>query len=183
MKHSQAAVESAGSKKNEPVPKHSDATAPKAKKRHWRRWLFVLLILIVFVGVGRAIMPWAVRNYVNRTLDRNPLYSGTIGPVQIHLWRGAYSIQNVQLNKTTGNVPVPLFAAKRLDFALEWKSLLHHKIVGRVLIDQPELNYVDAPTGDETQTGTGGPWLQMIRDLFPFKINSAVIRNGSVHFR
>jgi hypothetical protein len=42
---------------------------------------------------------------------------------------------------------------------------------------------VDAPDEGETQTGAGGPWLQMIRDLFPFKINSAIIRNGSVHFR
>ena len=25
----------------------------------------------------------------NRTLDRNPLYAGTIGQVRIHLWRGA----------------------------------------------------------------------------------------------
>jgi len=103
--------------------------------------------------------------------------------VDIHLWRGAYSIREVQISKTTGNVPVPLFAAKRLDFALEWKALLHHKVVGRLLIEEPELNFVDAPSEDETQTGTGGPWLQMIRDLFPFKINSAVIRNGTVHFR
>ena len=29
----------------------------------------------------------------------------------------------------------------------------------------------------------GAPWLQIIRDLFPFKINSAIIRNGDVHFR
>jgi hypothetical protein len=50
-------------------------------------------------------------------------------------------------------------------------------------MDRPELNFVDAPTEGESQTGGGGPWLQMIRDLFPFKINSAVIKDGSVHFR
>ena len=42
---------------------------------------------------------------------------------------------------------------------------------------------VDAPSEGESQTGEGGPWLQMIRDLFPFKINSCLIQNGSVHFR
>jgi len=26
-------------------------------------------------------------------------------------------------------------------------------------------------------------WLEMIRDLFPFKINSAIVQDGSVHFR
>jgi hypothetical protein len=186
MKQGDASVQSAATKRQgegEPQPTPRADARPKARKHHWRRWLIVFLVLVVVLGVGRALMPWAVRNYVNRTLDRNPLYSGKIGPVDIHLWRGAYSIRDVQLSKTTGNIPVPLFAAKRLDFALEWKALLHHKVVGRLQIDEPELNFVDAPSEDETQTGTGGPWLQMIRDLFPFKINSAIIRNGAVHFR
>jgi len=124
-----------------------------------------------------------VRDYVNRTLDRNPLYAGNIGPVQIHLWRGAYSIQDVRISKTTGNVPVPFFASKRVDFAIQWNALFHHKIVGRVLMQQPEMNFVDAPAEGEVQTGAGAPWLQMIRDLFPFRINSAVVTNGSIHFR
>ncbi len=38
------------------------------------------------------------------------------------------------------------------------------------------------PTADDSQTGVG-PWLQMIRDLFPFKINSTEIKGGNIHFR
>jgi hypothetical protein len=155
----------------------------RRKGRRWRWLLILLLIIAVIGGVGRAILPWAIRNYVNRTLDRNPLYQGAIGPVQVHLWRGAYSIHDIRISKTSGNVPVPLFSAKTLDFALQWRALLHHRIVGRVSMDSPELNFVDAPSEEESQTGEGGPWLQMIRDLFPFKINQAIIRNGSVHFR
>jgi hypothetical protein len=143
----------------------------------------VLLVLAMVLGVGRLILPWAVRDYVNRTLDRNPLYEGHIGKVQIHLWRGAYSIEDVRINKTTGNVLVPFFAAQRVDFAVEWNALLHHKVVGRILMEQPEINFVDAPSEGEAQTGGGGPWLQIISDLFPFKINSAVIKDGSIHFR
>ena len=155
----------------------------KKKTGRWRGWLLAFVIIAVILGVGRALMPWAVRDYVNRTLDRNQLYSGRIGPVQIHLWRGAYSIQDVHISKTTGNVPVPLFTAKQVDFAVQWHNLAHGKIVGRILIDEPELNFVDAPSAGESQTGAGGPWLEMIRDLFPFQINSAIVRNGSVHFR
>jgi hypothetical protein len=142
-----------------------------------------VLFLIVVLGIGRAMMPWLVRDYVNRTLDRNPLYEGKIGDVSIHLWRGAYSIDEVRINKTTGNVPVPFFAAKRVDFAIQWNALFHRKVVGRVVMQEPELNFVDAPSEGEDQSGAGAPWLQMIKDLFPFRINSAVIRNGSIHFR
>jgi len=85
-------------------------------------------VLVVLGGVGRALLPWAVRNYVHRTLDRNPLYAGTIGEVEIHLWRGAYSINEVRISKTTGNVPVPFFVARRVDFAVQWNALLHRRV-------------------------------------------------------
>ena len=159
-----------------------DRPTPR-KHRGWRSFALFLIILAGLLGIGRAILPWAIRNYVNRTIDRSPLYTGNIGKVQIHLWRGAYSIEDVRLNKTTGNIPVPFFAAKRVDFAIQWSALLHHRIVGRLLMEQPELNFVDAPSESEAQTGAGGPWLQMIRDLFPFKINSAIIHDASIHFR
>jgi len=55
--------------------------------------------------------------------------------------------------------------------------------VGHFVMQEPELNFVAASDQNESQTGSGGPWLQMIGDLFPFTINSAVIQNGSVHFR
>jgi hypothetical protein len=181
MKLSHGAVDSAQA--SAASTKQSAAPRTSSRKQRVWHWLLVFFIIIAIGAIGRVILPWAVRDYVNRTLDRNPLYHGSIGPVRIHLWRGAYSIQNVSITKTTGSVPVPLFAAKQVDFALQWKALMHHRVVGRVLMVQPELNFVDAPTEDETQTGAGGPWLQMIRDLFPFKINGAIIRDGSVHFR
>jgi hypothetical protein len=173
-------------------PTHRPAAASRGRSRgsgtrnRHRRWLalgVVLLVFIVLGVIGRAMLPWAVRDYVNRTLDRNPLYAGSIGEVRIHLWRGAYSIHDVRISKTTGNVAVPFFSARSVDFAIEWNALFHRRVVGRVLMQQPEVNFVDAPVEGEVQTGAGGPWLQMIRDLFPFQINSAVVKDGSIHFR
>src|SRR5262245_42292445 len=175
-----------------PVGAASDGQNPKAnesvsarrkRRRRLRGFGLFLLLLIAVAGVGRAMLPSVVRDYVNRTLDRHPLYAGNVGEVEIHLWRGAYSIQDVRISKTTGNIPVPFFEAKRVDFAIEWNALLHRRVVGRVLMEEPQLNFVDAATEGETQSGGGAPWLQIVRDLFPFKINKAVIENGSIHFR
>jgi Domain of Unknown Function (DUF748) len=160
-----------------------DVSRAGRRRRGWRIFGIVLLVLVLVGGVGRAVLPWALRDYVNRTLDRNPLYEGNIGPVEIHLLRGAYSIKDVRISKTTGNVPVPFFAARRVDFAIQWNALLHRRVVGRVIMHEPEMNFVDAPSEGGDQTGAGAPWLQIIRDLFPFKINSAIVRNGSIHFR
>src|SRR5689334_6670885 len=81
--------------------------APLKKHRAWRRLGIVVLVIVLILAVGRAVLPWGLRKYVNRTLDRSPLYNGKIGPIQVHLWKGSYSIQDIRLNKTTGNVPVP----------------------------------------------------------------------------
>jgi hypothetical protein len=163
----------------------ADKSAPGAKKRRSRwRWLFVFVCaIVVLLTIGRLMLPGIVRWYVNRTLDRSILYQGRIGDIDIHLWRGAYSIHDVRITKTTSNIPVPFFSAPLVEFRVEWPALWHRKIVGQVEMDQPELNFVDAPSATDSQTGDGGPWMEMIRDLFPFKINSARVRHGQIHFR
>jgi hypothetical protein len=160
---------------------------PPRRPKRLRRWLkrigITLLFILGLLIILRPMMPWAVRWYVNRTLDQSPIYQGKIGDIDLHLWRGAYSIHDIRLVKMTGNVPVPLFSAPQVEFALQWDALLHGRVVGQVLMERPQLNFVDAPDPAESQTGAGGPWLQIIRDLFPFKINRAEVRNGSIHFR
>jgi len=156
-------------------------------KRKRRLWLkipaYFILIIVVIVACARPMLPWAVRWYVNRTLDRNLLYEGKIGDVTLNLWRGAYSIHDIRLVKRNGNVPEPLFACKELELAIQWDAILHAKIVGQVVINHPELNFVDASDDSESQTGSGGPWLQTLTDLFPFKLNSVQVHDGAIHFR
>src|SRR5262245_13873805 len=91
-----------------------------------------LLLMIVLGTIARLLLPGWVRDYVNRTLDRNALYSGKMGGVRIHLWRGFYSITEVQISKVSGDVPVPFFLARRIDIALERRALIHRRVVGRV---------------------------------------------------
>jgi hypothetical protein len=171
--------------KKEPVKPEATGAKSAAKKPR-SRWRFVrrtALVLIILLCAARLAMPKFIRWYVNRTLDQSIIYQGKIGAVEVHLYRGAYSIRDVRIVKMTGNVPVPLFAANRVEFAVQWNALLHRKIVGRMSIEKPELNFVDAPNSADAQTGAGGPWLKIIRDLFPFKINSAQVHDGSIHFR
>lgn len=153
------------------------------RKHRWRALAFGLFFLALALGIGRVFLPVIVRDYVNRTLDRNVLYEGRIGGVEIHLLRGAYSIRDIKISKRGGNVPVPFFSASNVDFSIQWKALLHRRVVAQVAMYAPQINFVDSPGGDESQTGSGGPWLEMIRDLSPFTVNSAVVQDGSVHFR
>jgi hypothetical protein len=160
---------------------------PKAKRgflgRVFRLFCWLVLVGVLAIIIARPFLPRVVLWYVNRTLNQSPLYQGKIGDIDLHLWRGAYSIRDVRILKTTGDLPVPLFSCKEVDLTVEWRAILHRKVVGQVAMIDPEVNFVDDPSTSGTETGAGGPWLKMISDLFPFDINSARLENGSVHFR
>ena len=88
--------------------------------------------------VARALLPIAVQSFVNKTLDAIPDYDGHIGDVDLHLWRGAYEIQDVSLVQTAGNVPVPLFSSPKVDLSVEWGQLFRGKLVGKIDLDDPD---------------------------------------------
>jgi hypothetical protein len=156
---------------------------PRRKRSRRRVVVLLLLVLILLLIAARVAMPSVLVWYVNRTLDQSLLYDGAIADVDVYLLRGGYSIEDVRIIKTTGSVPVPLFAARRVDLLIQWDTLLAGKVVGKIEMHQPELNFVDSESDSGDQTGAGGPWLEIIQDLFPFKINHAAIHDGSIHFR
>lgn len=158
----------------------------KKKRRRritWRTVGTTLLLLIVAGVIFRAFLPRIILYYVNDTINRSPVYEGKVEDIEVHLWRGAYTIRNIRISKSTGTIPVPLFKADRMELAVQWSAILEGKVVGAILIDTPELNFVDAGNATDNQTGAAGPWLGIIQDLFPFDINSARINNASAHFR
>jgi hypothetical protein len=170
--------------KDEAKPDAEDAKPEKKNRHRGRRWLLGLLVVLAAgLIAARLVMPRVLLWYVNHTIDKSELYDGHVGDIDVALWRGAYTIEEIRIVKTTGNVPVPLFASPRVDFALQWDALLRGKLVGQMAIDQPELNFVDGEEAAEDQTGAGGPWLDIIDELFPFRINRATVKDGTIHFR
>lgn len=145
--------------------------------------LWVLVILVVALIVVRAMLPIWVRDYVNRKLSEIEGYRGHITEVDIHLWRGAYSIRGIKIEKTTGNVPVPFFAAPTVDLSVEWKALFQGALVGEIHFEQPQINLVNGASKKTDQAALDEPWTDKVRQLFPLKINRFTVRGGEVHYR
>lgn len=148
-----------------------------------RRLLSALLVLAALLLAARAAAPVFVQRYANRVLDRTEGYRGSIGDVDLSLWRGSYSIQDVEIEKSTGKVPVPFFRARTVDLSLEWRALFDGSLVGEVWLEEPQLNFVAGPTRAGGQTGAEADWRKTVRDLLPVKLNRITVRNGAVHFR
>lgn len=148
-----------------------------------RRGRSTILIIACLLLLIRLTLPLSVKAYVNRQLGKMPDYNGSIGDVNIHLWRGAYQIRDLQIVKTTAHVPVPFFAAQKMDLSIQWKELFHGALVGEVVLIRPEIHFVAGPTSEETQTGKDRPWGEVLASLFPFRFNRVQIEEGKIHFR
>lgn len=167
-------------------PMANNAHAPHHDSRAWRFSRPVLLgalVMLVILVVVRIAATYVLQWYVNNKLDESPDYAGQVGDIDLSVLAGAYSIENVEIEKTEGEVPVPLFAAREVRFSVLWGALLNGAIVGEAELFEPQINIVDSEDETKKQTGAGGQWLTMFDDLFPLTIDRAVIHDGQLHFR
>ena len=146
--------------------------------------LGLVLVLVVALVALRIALPTLVQGYVNRTLDRHPVYDGHVGNVDIALLRGAYAVDDVEIVKQSGEVPEPLFAADRVDLSILWSAVWQGALRGEVVMFGPALNFVNGDRPAEGQDGTEetGDWRDIVLDLFPVRIDRLEIRNGTVHY-
>ena len=75
----------------------------------------------------------------------------------LHLWRGAYQIHQVKIEKTDGKVPVPFFSAPLVDLSVEWKALFNGAFVGEIDFHRPHMNFVNGPSEASSQVGIDKP--------------------------
>jgi len=158
----------------------------KSRGGFWRRfskttWTIIAVLALLAIGL-RLAMPGLVKRYVNQTLQKLPGYGGSIGDVDIHLWRGAYTIHDVNVVKQTNSVPVPFLAAQQVDFSVQWKEIRNRALVGEVVVDRAQLNFAKGKSKNEDQTSIDKSWTEVVGDLFPFKINRFELRDSEVWF-
>ncbi len=146
--------------------------------RH-RRWWIVLAIVVVALVVVRLLLEGWVARYLNGKLDRMGDYHGQLADVDLHLWRGAYSIDGLEITRRKGKAP-PLLEAPRIDLSVSWRALLHGGIVGRVVFTGPTINFIDAPA---TQNGKGVDWRERLESLMPIRLDEVRVVDGTVRFR
>src|SRR5438105_5754281 len=108
----------------------------KSLVKRWWFWL-IIVVAVAFVIVHIYLAIW-VRDYVNRKLSEIPDYRAHVEDVTLHLWRGAYQIHHIKIEKTSGRVPVPFFSAPLVDLSVEWKALFNGSFVGEIDFHRPE---------------------------------------------
>ena len=149
-----------------------------------RKIVYIVLgsLLIILTGL-RIALPYILLNYVNKQLTMIDGYTGHVNDIDVALYRGAYTIKQIKLDKTGGKVPVPFFAADIIDLSVQWKALLKGRIVAEIEVERPTLNFVSGPSKATSQTDIDNDWTKVVDNLLPVKLNRFQVNNGKIHYR
>src|SRR5690242_6144108 len=135
-----------------------------------RRWhvgrtlSWVLFGLVIVILAARIAAPYVIKRVVNDKLANLDGYTGSIDDVDLNLWRGAYEVEGMRIDKTGGRVPVPFVALERLDLGVDWRALFEGTVKARVVMFRPEVNFVKGPTPATTQTGKETDWRKTLEE-------------------
>src|SRR5687767_2284417 len=110
-------------------------------------------------------------------------YDGYVEDVDLALWRGAYRVDGIRIVKTGSKQPEPFFDGDRIDFSVEWRSLLRGRLVSECEMWGPRINLVRSEAEDQSQLGTEVNWADQLEALSPFRFNTIVVHDGTATFR
>ncbi len=156
----------------------------KGNKKIYKRKRFVIpTAIILFLIIARLLLPYYVKKYVNEVLADIPGYYGQVEDIDISLFRGAYVIDNLYLNKIDAGSQVPFLDFEKTDISIEWKSLFKGKIVSEIIMTRPKITYVfEDQEKEKTDDPDFNDWTKALTDLVPIDINRLQINNGKAAF-
>ena len=150
------------------------------RKRYKKKRYTVPIIIIALVIAFRVALPYIVKNYVNKVLADIPGYYGQVEDIDIALYRGAYVIEGLYLNKVNAGSKVPFLDFEKTDISVEWKSIINGKIVSEIVMTNPKVIYVfEDQEGEEVETEA---WTKALTDLVPIDVNHFQVIGGTVAF-
>ena len=154
----------------------------KLKRWHWISGSVVFIIIAALIAARLYLGVWML-NYVNQVLANIPGYQGSVASIDIHLYRGAYSVHGLKINKKTGRIPTPFVAIETADISIQWSALLNGRIVSDVELYKPVLNFAVNASGTTEQTGAGVDWTKPIKELSPIDINQVKLHDGKITYQ
>jgi hypothetical protein len=159
--------------------------ATETKRRNFRKKrYFIPLVILAILIVGRLLLPYFLKKYVNKTLNEIPGYEGYVEDIDVALYRGAYVIEGLILKKEGAQTNTPMLDFPKSDISIEWRALFKGKIVSEIILHSPKFNYIFEDQDQESPEGDANvaDWTKALTDLVPIDINHLLVNNGTAGF-
>ena len=159
----------------------SRAGTKKAKKR---RSIYIGLTVLFVIIIIRLILPYIVLHYVNKSLAEMSGYYGHVEDIDISLYRGAYVVNNLYINRvdTATLKQTDLFKAPDIDISIEWKSLFHGRIVSELEFREPVLKFTEDAAEPEQMEKDTNDFRKMLKTFTPISVNRFEVYDGTIAY-
>lgn len=149
-----------------------------------RRKIKIFLVVVIVLIAVRLVLPFVVLHYANKTLASMDGYYGKIRDIDISLYRGAYQIVDIYIDKIDSNEiqHVPFFESKLIDLSIEWNALFHGSFVGEMEFISPKLVFTKDKADLEDVKKDTTDFRILLDDFMPLKINRFAIIQGNIHY-
>ncbi len=156
---------------------------PNQKSKISKKWKIIIGIVVFLIAV-RIVLPYIVLHYANKRLAEMHGYYGHIEDLDLNLYRGAYTLKQMYLNKvdTVDDKQVPFFSSKIIDLSLEWRSLLHGRIVGKLEFETAMLRFTKDKVDPKKLNDDSSSFRSLIKSFMPLKINRFEVTNGKIQY-
>jgi len=148
---------------------------------HLLLWPFVSVVLAL-VAV-RLVLPSWIRHHLDERIEHMGPYHGAMSEVDLHIWRGSYTIRNLRIDKIGAPSNEPFLNAPRTEIAVSYAEALRGRLRGHVDFYDATVNFIDGKTENQQQLGKGVNWSNELNILIPAELDSIRVHNGTVTFR
>jgi len=144
----------------------------------------ILIGIVALLIVLRIILPYVVLHYANKTLADMKGYFGHIEDIDLSIYRGAYTINDIYLNKvdTVTKKQTDFFKAKNIDLSVEWGAIFHGSIVGELEFDSPVLIFTKDKVELSDVNKDTTDFRKLLKDFMPLKVNRFEVFNGDLRY-
>jgi len=148
-----------------------------------KKYKILICIAALLISI-RLILPYIVLHYANKTLANMNGYYGHIEDIDLSLYRGAYIINVIYLNKTDSATKkqTDFFKAKKIDLSIEWSAIFHGSIVGKLEFDSPVLIFTKDKTDLSDVKKDTTDFRKLLKDFMPLKLNRFEVFDGALHY-
>jgi hypothetical protein len=138
----------------------------------------ILLIVLTVLLVVYVLLPYIVRDYINRAIDEHEGYQGRVERVNLSLFRGGLALRDILLERTEEDEAIKYLEIERVGTYVDWGPLFKGKIVADIRVQNPVIHVTPVePVEPDTVD-----LLDLVRELMPIKINRLVVENGRINF-
>src|SRR5688572_13692207 len=149
-----------------------------------KRILRIVVVIVVVLIVLRLILPYVVLRYVNNSLATMDGYYGRVQDIDISLYRGAYKVEDIYLNKVdAGKKQVPFFSSQLIDLSVEWKALFRGRLVGEAIFVSPKLIFTQNKVEPAQVQKDTTDFKRVIKDFMPLNINRVEVQSGELIYK